>query len=175
MCQKIVTTPHFWYANMLLETQRFSGKCDKHEGITVFKINGFKHLIFMLNRVQMQPTFGVEVKMNSLLASPAIRMWCSLALKDKNITCRKTSIHKIRMLKCFCVSCSFYIGVSSGARYSHQLCRHLTDSLLTLIFTASLSVSSGTNQWPRTGGPTPPSPNYENSLHSLVSSLFTSL
>lgn len=31
--------------------------------------------------------------------------------------------------------------------------------------------SSGTNQWARAGGQTPSSPNYENSLHSLVSSL----
>lgn len=33
--------------------------------------------------------------------------------------------------------------------------------------------SSGTNQWARAGGQTPSSPNYENSLHSLVSSLST--
>lgn len=32
---------------------------------------------------------------------------------------------------------------------------------------------SGTNQWPRAGGQTPSSPSYENSLHSLVSSLST--
>uniref|UniRef100_A0A3B3ZQF0 BHLH domain-containing protein n=1 Tax=Periophthalmus magnuspinnatus TaxID=409849 RepID=A0A3B3ZQF0_9GOBI len=30
-----------------------------------------------------------------------------------------------------------------------------------------LTAPAGTNQWPRTGGQTPSSPNYENSLHSL--------
>lgn len=70
MCQKIVQ-PHwiFDYSNVFLETQRFSGKCDKREGKLLFKIRldsvhiGFKPLIFMPIDVQMQPTFGVEVSL----------------------------------------------------------------------------------------------------------------
>uniref|UniRef100_A0AAY4B557 BHLH domain-containing protein n=1 Tax=Denticeps clupeoides TaxID=299321 RepID=A0AAY4B557_9TELE len=34
-------------------------------------------------------------------------------------------------------------------------------------FCSCYRLSSGTNQWPRAGGQTPSSPNYENSLHSL--------
>lgn len=42
-------------------------------------------------------------------------------------------------------------------------------------FFMSLPLFSGTNQWPRPSGETPSSPNYENSLHSLVSPLRSSV
>lgn len=65
------------------------------------------------------------------------------------------------------------MGAPSGAGCSYQPC--WIRWLLSLTSATSFSLSLGTNQWQRASGQTPSSPNYENSLHSLVSFLSASI
>lgn len=55
----------------------------------------------------------------------------------------------------------------------HQLCCHANVTTYFANTDSHCMYLSGTNQWARAGGQTPSSPNYENSLHSLVSSVST--